>query len=108
MDPPIPGNVLRTLDVAEGDLRVLTFKYAALAAAVAQRPQPPPTDAGDGDGGAGGSSGADGTGAAVEGGEVEGGISEENLLGLLEQHVSVHYEGAGLDTCHVRSRPRKQ
>lgn len=84
MDPPIPANVLRTLDTAEGDLRLLSFKHAALAAASAQRPQPIPVETGEGDGGGGG---ADGAGAVGEGGGAEGGISEDDLLGLLEQHV---------------------
>lgn len=89
MDPPVPASVLRTLDAAEGDLRLLSFKYAALAAAVAQRPQPTPGETGEGGGGGGGlDAGADVVaGAEGEGGEAEGGISEDDLLRLLDQHV---------------------
>lgn len=91
MDPPIPTNVLRTLDAAEGDLRLLCFKYAALAVAVAQRPQPTPDETGEGDGGGGGNRDADGAEGAGGSGETEGGLSEDDLLGLLEQHVSPAY-----------------
>lgn len=88
MDPPIPANVLRALDAADGDLRLLCFKYAALAAAVAQRPQPTPGETGEGDGGRGDSSGTDGAEGAGGGGEAEGGLSGDDLIGILEQHVS--------------------
>lgn len=82
MDPPIPPNVLGALDAAEGDLKLLTFKYAAVAAAVAKRPQPP-AEPGEGGGGGGGGD-ADGT----EGNEPKKGLSEDDLRELLEQHVS--------------------
>lgn len=88
MDPPIPANVLRTLDAAEGDFRLLSFKYAALSAAIAQRPQPTPAETGESDGGGGGSGGAVGAGAAGDSAEAEGGLCIDDLLGLLEQHVS--------------------
>lgn len=78
MDPPIPANVLGALDAAEGDLRLLSFKYAALAAAQAKRPPPPPPETSQGGGGGG---------SAGEGGEAEEGLSEEDLRGLLEEHV---------------------
>ncbi len=83
MDPPVPANVLGALDAAEGDLRLLSFKYAALAVAHEKRPPPPPpseTSQGGGSGGGGGET----TG---EGGGVEEGLSEEDLRGLLEEHV---------------------
>lgn len=85
MDPPIPPYVLGALDTAEGDLRLLSFKYAALTAAVGKRPQSP-VDTGEGAGvGVGGAGG----GAEVAGGEeAEGGLSEDDLRELLEQHVS--------------------
>ncbi|CAN0183838.1 unnamed protein product, partial [Pylaiella littoralis] len=82
MDPPIPPNVLGALDAAEGDLKLLTFKYAAVAAAVAKRPQPP-AEPGEGGGGGGGGD-ADGT----EGNEPKKGLSEDDLRELLEQHIS--------------------
>lgn len=37
MDPPIPSHVVEALDLAEGDVRLLTFKYATLAKATAKR-----------------------------------------------------------------------
>lgn len=107
MDPPIPANVLRTLDAAERDLRLLCFKYAALAAAVAQRSQPAPGETVEGDGGGGGSRGTDGAEGAGGGGEAEGGLSEDDLLGLLEQHVRFAYVFVGLaghETAHLRHR----
>eukprot|EP00903_Cladosiphon_okamuranus_P012352 g11581.t1 len=87
MDPPIPAIVLRTLDAAEGDLKLLCFKYAAIAAAVAQRPQPTPGETGEGDGGRGGHSRTEAAEGAEGGGEAEGGLSDDDLLGLLEQHI---------------------
>jgi len=87
MDPPIPANVLGALDAAEGDLRLLRFKYAALAAASAKRPRPPPAETSQGSGGGGDGGGDGGAGATGEGGEMEEGISEEDLRGLLEEHV---------------------
>ena len=93
MDPPIPANVLGTLDAAEGDLRLLCFKYAALAAAAANRPKPTPigeSEAGAREPGGGSSSSANEAEGAGGGGEEEGGLSEDDLLGLLEKHVSVY------------------
>eukprot|EP00752_Nemacystus_decipiens_P012187 g10805.t1 len=87
MDPPIPTHVLRTLDAAEADLSLLCFKYAALSAAVAQRPQPIPGETGEREGVGGSSSGANGAEGAEGGGEVEGGLSEDEIFGLLEQHI---------------------
>lgn len=37
MDPPVPASVLQALDAAEADLRLLTFKYAAVVAAIEKR-----------------------------------------------------------------------
>lgn len=71
MDPPIPDNVLETLQAAEADLRLLVFKYSVLAAAVSKRPAAPATER-EADGGVGG------------GGS---GLCEEDLLGFLDQHV---------------------
>lgn len=81
MDPPIPANVLGALDAAEGDLHLLSFKYAVYAAALAKRPQPPPANPGEGsgDGAAGATAGEDG--------EAKEGLSEDDLRGLLEEHV---------------------
>lgn len=97
MDPPIPATVLSILDAAEGDLRLLTFKYAALAAAIAQRPRATaPAETGEDDGGV-----ASSAGAADGGGEVEGDFSEDDLLGLLEQHVSFRNVFVGIETLQI-------
>lgn len=37
MDPPVPAHVIDILDAADGDLRLLNFKYAALATAAGKR-----------------------------------------------------------------------
>ncbi|CAM9209213.1 unnamed protein product [Ectocarpus sp. 4 AP-2014] len=78
MDPPIPPNVTETLDVAESDLMLLTFKYATLATAAAKRPLSSTVgetnEGGDNTGGTGDES-------------VAGGLCEENLSGLLDEHI---------------------
>lgn len=79
MDPPIPANVLETLQAAEADLRLLVFKYAVLAAAISKRPAAPVIE-GEADGSIGG--------GGLHGGG--GGLSEEDLLGFLDQHVRSH------------------
>ncbi|CAB1113909.1 unnamed protein product [Ectocarpus sp. CCAP 1310/34] len=79
MDPPIPPNVTETLDVAESDLTLLTFKYTTLATAAAKRP-PSSTVGGTNEGG-------DNTGGTGDE-SVEGGLCEEDLRGLLDEHVS--------------------
>ncbi|CAM9135050.1 unnamed protein product [Scytosiphon promiscuus] len=85
MDPPVPPNVLHSLDLAEGDLRLLTFKYAALSVAVSRRPSI--VDANGGNGGEEGA-GATRNGTEGRGEDLEGGLSEEDLCGLLDEHIS--------------------
>lgn len=76
MDPPIPTNVMETLQAAEADLRMLVFKYSVLAAAIAKRPAAPATeDEADGSIGGGGPHGGG------------GGLCEEDLVGFLDRHV---------------------
>lgn len=92
MDPPIPANVTEALDAAESDLTLLTFKYATVATAVAKRP--PSWTAG------GNNQGGDGTGGNGDEG-MAGGLSEEDLSGLLDEHVSFLSGGQCLCICFV-------
>lgn len=79
MDPPIPPDVVETLDVAEADLRLLNFKYAALAAASAKHPAAAERNGNDGNGGD--------IGTARDGGADVTALTEADLGGLLDQHV---------------------
>lgn len=78
MDPPIPPNILETLEAAEADLRILKFKYKGLTVANAKRPAAVATA--DDKGG--------GIGTADKASTEEGGLSEEDVRVLLEQDVS--------------------
>lgn len=82
MDPPIPPNVTETLDVAESDLTLLTFKYAILSTAAAKRP--PSSTVGETN------EGGDNAGG-TEDENVAGGLCEEDLSGLLDEHVSFEW-----------------
>lgn len=80
MDPPIPSHVVEALDLAEGDVRLLTFKYATLVKANTKRLTSTDETAHDGN-----SKKADGGG---DQGQREGeSLSEEDVCALLDQHV---------------------
>lgn len=80
MDPPIPSHLVEALDLAEGDIRLLAFKYATLAKANATRPANTDGTARDGN-----SKKTDGA-SGHEQGEGES-LSEEDICALLDQHV---------------------
>lgn len=73
MDPPVPVHVVKILDAADGDLRVLNFKYSALVTGAGKRTAV--SSAGD---------------RPEEEIEVEGvnSLTEEDLSNLLAKHVS--------------------
>lgn len=73
MDPPIPAHVTDILDAAEGDLRLLNWKYAVLLTATAKR-----TNA---------STRGVNPAAAVETAKGSS-LSEEDVIALLSEHVS--------------------
>lgn len=65
MDPPIPARIVDSLDTAESDIRLLTFKYAVLGAVV------------------GGERAKDGS----QGGAQAATLTEEALKIFMEKHV---------------------